>query len=176
MIRPVCVYHSYLCDSRVALFGVAEVIAAEAYIVKVHSKTKLVQHRLEILVRRIDEPVNSCNARGNIVLYVKRLERVKACLARLHGVYHIALYLRHLLVREITRNDVNSRRLDNRALSARQQRDTLRARICTLVKLSRQILHRKHKLAVLDLRQVIVCNIDRRLGEHHRCCQREILL
>ena len=176
VIRPVGVYHSDLCDSRVALFGITEIVTAEAYIVKIHSKTQLVEHCLEVVVCRIDKAVNRLYGRRDIVFDVQCLEGIKACLSGFNGVYHIALYLGYLLVRKVARNYVDPCGLDNRALSSRQQGDTLCAGIRTLVELSRQILNSEYELVVLYLRQVVIGDIDRRLGEHNGCCECKILL
>ena len=46
VVRPICVYHSYLSDSRISLFNVLEIILTELDIVKVHCKTKSVSMNL----------------------------------------------------------------------------------------------------------------------------------
>ena len=66
MVRPVGVDHTQLCYSRISVFVVTEIIAAEFQIRKCHGKAHAVKIIFHLVIVPFDEPFHRCHISRNI--------------------------------------------------------------------------------------------------------------
>ncbi len=175
VVRPVCIYHSYLSDSRISLFNVLEIILTELDIVKVHCKTQVCEHESKVIVCWIDKALNSLDCGRDSILDIKSIKAVQWRLSWFNRVYHIVFYLFKLSLSEFAWNDIYSCWFDSRSFSSGEKWDTLCTGIGSLIELTRQILNCENKLVSLYSREVVIGDVNSRLWENNRCCKVKIL-
>ena len=160
MVGPICVYHSYFGDSRVAILRL-EVILAERYVVGVHCKAVLVYKRLKSLSVELCKAVEGFYLGGDVVLDVQGLRLIKRRLSRLNRIYDVLFNLCDVAVAEVAVKCVHLCGAYERPFALRYYLYALCGGVCTLVKLSGQILYRKH-VCSLKLR-LVTYNVELRL-------------
>ena len=147
MIGPVGVDDLDLGYGRAAAFG-AEVALAELDVRKVHGKAVGPDELRQAVLCKI---VEGCEHRyfvRYIVCHCKGLGDLQGCLAGLHRVNDVFLYLCKLCLGNISVECVDLCRADQRPFLLGDQLDALSGGICALVELSGQELHGKYLGAV----------------------------
>ena len=165
VVRPIGIYHSYLCDSGISLLG-SEVITAEADIIEVHSKTVLSNKVGKTCLVKRDKSVKSSNAIGHGIRHSECFVLLKGSLSRLNGVDDVLLYSRKSLVAHVAVKLVDPCSLNRRTLALRDYLYTLSSRIRSLVKLTGEIFNREVTASVILIR--ISNNVELRLRENGR--------
>ena len=175
MVRPVRVDETHLGDCGITLLLVLKVALAELHVVKVHRKRIFLKKRFKLVLAVRDKAINCLNSSGDVESLCKCFGLVERCLAALHEVDNICLYLGDLLFSHVARKDIHSCGTDSRSVLICNELYTLCAGIGTLVELPRQIFNREYTVTCIGC-QLVKNNIALRLGENCILCFCEYLL
>ncbi len=100
VIRPIGIYHSDLCDSGVALFGIAEIVLTEFDVIEIHSETELFDKGVEPCIIEVYEALKLLDRCWDVVICIEGLNGFERSLAALYGVDDISLKLSELFIGE----------------------------------------------------------------------------
>ena len=166
VIRPIGVDGAQLGHARVALFGVAEIIAAEAEILRAHCHAHARHHLAERLVAHLRKAFDNRHVGRHVGLHFQRLRLLHARAARLDRVDDMVRDgLHHFAGHAVALDGVDLRagHLRLRLLRA-EQLQALGGAVRALVILAGQILHRE-QLSVQLRQGFIIERVGVRLGE-----------
>ena len=164
VVRPVGVDHLDLGDrGRAPLLR--EVLLAVADVSQVHGQATLVDEGLQALCVELQEALEPLDRLGLRVGLHAALARAEGCFARLHGIDHVALDGREVLVAERALQHVDLGREHRGPLARRQQLHALARRVGALVELPGQVLHREHA-RVADVWQLVADRVRLRLRKN----------
>ena len=162
VVGPVSVNQANLGDGRVAVLGL-EIFLAEHNVRVVHRKALLNAERFERRVIEREEAGQRLNTGGNGKFHLEGVAHLKGCLARFHGVDNVLLDGLQIFCGEVALEQIDAGAAHIGALALAEQLNALGGGVCALVKLTGQILHRKHGLC---RRQFVIGHIHRRFAEH----------
>ena len=141
VVRPVSIQYTHLCHRRVTLLFSLKVILNVLKIFECHSQIQRTVQFFKLILRHILEAVKNHNV-CRIIKYCYQCFRL--CRASLTGIYRVDAVIFDcckLLIGNVSLNHISSRRTDNRLCIFIQKLHALNSRICSLIKLSRQILY-----------------------------------
>ena len=176
VIGPVGVDHANLGNGGIPLFRVLEVGLAELDVVQIHGKAVLLDKVPKPGLAELTEARQGLHRGGNFVIAVQAGHQIERGLPALHRVDDVGLEPVKFLVGQVSGDDVYPGIAHPAALFLGENLDALLTGIRTLVKLTRQIFHRKNPLPVGKAGQGVVGHIHRRLGKYSADGQLEILL
>ena len=144
VIRPVGIQHPDLCHGRISLLFILKVILDMKEILEGHSQVQRSIKFFQLLLFHVFKAVKN--------LYIFRL--LKFChqslrfrrvrLSGIHRVNAVVLNSCQLFIGNISLDHIGCCGTDDRLLVLFQKLDTLDCRVCSLIKLSRQIFHGKN--------------------------------
>ena len=166
VIGPIGVDGAQLRDGRVALLGVAEVIAAEAQILRAHRHAHGLHHVGKRLVAHGGEAFDDGHIRRDVGVHRQGFGLVHAGAARLNRVDEVRGNRVHHRPRHLRALDGIHLRADHlrSILIGAEQLQALAGAVGALVILARQVLHRQ-QLRVHLRQRLIVQKVNVRLGE-----------
>ena len=169
VIGPVCVDHFELCDGRLPVLGISEVVPAHSEVSLVHCKPHVLDVSAEHVVCHMCESDQSLDLLRDVVLLLKSLRLVKACFPCLNRVDHITLDSIDVGLAQIAVQSIDSCELDSRPLALRQDLDALLSRVSSLIELSRKSLNSKNACRLARSEQLVLTFrsvVQLRLSEH----------
>ena len=169
MVGPVGIDHADFGDGGVAVFFVFEVVAAEAQVVLIHGKTLFLDKCCQSIIVHGAETVESFNFGRDFVFDLQGFGLVHRSFTAFDRVDDILLDAGEILFGNRTLNDVNVRGVNVRTLTLGENLDTLSSGVCTLVKLTGQILNCENGCAG-NAGQLIIGDVQLRFGEDNLLC------
>ena len=165
VVRPVGVDHADLGDGRVAALGVFKVVLAEGDVVGVHREPVAGDEVRQ--PRRVErgEAVECFHRRGDVVFDVERFGQLERREAAFHRVDEIVLDRVERVRRDAAREDVHPRGTHDRLFLGGGEGDALGAGIGALVELAGQVLDREDLFARRGGGELVVGQVDLRLGK-----------
>ena len=144
VIRPVSIQYPDLGHRRISLLFVLKVILDMKKILKSHSQVQRSIKLFQLLLFHVFKAVKN--------LYILRLFKFRhqslrfrrVCLSGIHWVDAVVLNRFQLFIGNISFDHISGCGTDDRLLVLFQELDTLNCRVCSLIKLSRQIFHGKN--------------------------------
>ena len=144
MIGPVSIQHPDLCHRRISLLFVLKVILDMKEILEGHGQVQRSIKLFQLLLFHVFKAVKN--------LYILRLFKFchqslrfrRICLSGIHRVNAVVLNRFQLFIGNISLDHIGCCGTDDRLLVLFQELDTLNCRVCSLIKLSRQIFHGKN--------------------------------
>ena len=143
VIGPVGIQHADFRNRGIPFFP-AEIIPAEGKVVRIHRQAVRGDHFFQARTVQLREARQNRDLRRNRIIRFQRGRLLQRCFPRLHRVNDILLNLRDLRLREAAGKHIQLRAAHRRTLALGNNLDTLGRRIRPLVKLAREILHRKN--------------------------------
>ena len=165
VIRPIRIDHLDLSYSRISVLG-TKIVAAESYIIKIHSKSVIVNELSKLLILVGDKAVEHLDLGGYLIVHLKRVAGVERSLTALNGVDNVLLDSCYLLLAKISKQAVNSCGANHRTLATGDYLDTLSGRVSSLVELTGEIFNSKD--SIVFSRLLVRNDIKLRLGEYGR--------
>ena len=164
MVGPIGIDHLELRHGRVALFRIAEIIAAKHKVRYTHGKAHLRMILRDLLMRPLRKASHPLDIGGPVRMKLQAFRQLHGGLAGFHGVNQVIFHRFKLLVRQIPleRNDARGEHAGPLPLG--EQGDTLRRGIGALIVLAGQIFRGENAPAGLD-REHGGYGIHIRLGE-----------
>ena len=163
VIGPVGVDHADLGNGGIPPLCILEICLAELDVVQIHGKTVLLDKVRQSCLAQLAEALEGLHGGGDLVVAVQAGHQVQRSLPALHRVDDVRLEPVKFLVGQIAGNDVYPGILHPAAILLGQNLDALLTGIRTLVKLTRQILHRKNPLRIGKAGQGVIGHVHRRL-------------
>ena len=146
MVGPVGVDHPDLGDGGISVLG-AEIVLAEGNIVQIHGQAVLLDKSRQAVLIQPNKAVQGCHLGGNVILHRQSLRLCQRCLPAFHRVDHILLDLGDLSIGQLAVQGIDLGGADSGPIAGAEDLDALGRRVCPLVKLTGQGLHRKHDRA-----------------------------
>ena len=166
VVAPIGVQHPYLGHAGVAALFVVEIAL---YVLKVgerHCQSQRVVQRLQLIRSHILETVENLHILRLVIVFCQSLGLLLRCHTAVHRVHTVFHQGGFLILGEATAYHVGRCRADNRVLRRIEQTHTLLRTVSPLVELTRQILHREHKVILLMGERLLIHLIHRRFGKH----------
>ena len=163
VIRPVSVDHSDFGDCRIALFR-SEIRLTESNIVAVHGERILAHERVELVARQIYEPVERSDGSWDRIIRLERFGLSHIGFASLDGVYDVLFDRRDFAFGKRAVKNVNFGGADKRTFALRNDLNTLRRAVRTLIELPREVFDRERVPAARV--ESIARFVHLRLGKH----------
>ncbi len=145
MVAPIRINKSKLGYGRISAFFIAEVFAAEFYIIGVHCESVTLDVGNKLVVGGYGEAVKRCDFGRRCDLFFKSLRNIFGGFATFDRIYDICLKTRKFFVGDISVEQIDLAGSHARANAVHEKRDALLAGVGSLIELSRKIL--KHKAA-----------------------------
>ena len=142
VVGPISVDHSDLGYCGISLLA-DKILLTEDDIVNIHCKSVFFYKVLKSRSVKSDKSVERLYLCGNIIFYLERFGKLESRLSRFNGVDDVFFDLRNILLRKIAVKNVHLCGAHCRTVALRDDLDTLRRRICSLVKLTGQIFNGK---------------------------------
>ena len=163
MVRPVGINHADFRDSGLPTL-LPEISLAEGDVCLVHGKTVLTDKVRQTLFVQLGKALHGGNGSGNGVLHLQGFRLGEASLPGFHRVNHILLDFGNVCFLQISVQGVDLGGMYQRTLPLGDNLDTLGSRVRSLVKLTGQVLHRKHHSSLQV--HIFRGNIQLRLGKY----------
>ena len=157
--------HANLGDGGVTLFLIAEIALEEKGILKVHSKTLILNELGKCRAVKGDKAAKRLNLGRDGIVDSQRLKGIKRRFPRFHGVDDVLFDLLYVLGGQLAFKEINTRGAYGRTLTAGNDLNTLCGRVSALVKLPRKVLDSKNRGKV-TLGNFLGYNVKLRLGKH----------
>ena len=170
VVGPVGVDHTDFRDGRITVFGIPEIFLTELDITQIHCQTVVLHKLIQFCCSQINETGKCFNGCRNLIICIEGFRQFHSSLTAFYGVDEVSLYLFKFSIGNITDDHINLCRAYTAAFTLQEDLNTLFAAVRSLVKLTRQIFHRKHALASAEGRQFLVNIVNCRFGEHGRDC------
>ena len=148
VVAPIRVNHPQLRDGRVAVLGIAEIIAHEAQVLIRHREAHFLEIRVHLLVVPACKAGNRLDGRGGFHAQVEAFGFFHGGFAALHGVNQILFDMRKRFFGDSALYCHDLRRDDLRALALGQKLRALGGAVGALVVLPGQVFHRERLPAV----------------------------
>ena len=147
VIRPIGIDHFDFRNGGISALAL-KIIAAEANIALVHSKTARTDKCVQPRVVKLREALQNLDRIRNPIVRRKRFGKFKRSLSALHGIDHIFFDFGLVRIGKSARQQIQLRRANGRTVALGQNLNALCRGIRPLVELSRQIFHCEHISAV----------------------------
>ena len=170
VIRPVCIENPDFRNGRVPLLFIFKIILDVKEIFKGHSQVQGAVKLTQPVLCKFTEALKNFNV-FRLVKYSNERGRFRIIiLPGIHRVNAEGFDGLCLLFRQGSRNDIGSSRFDNRILFLIQKLYTLFSRVCSLIKLPRQVFNGKYGISLFRRKAFFIYKVHRRLRKN--CNQR----
>ncbi len=166
VIGPVSIQNPDLCHGRIPFFLVPEIILDKLKIPEGHGKIQRIVQLFQLFLFHPLETVKNFHILRFRKIHGQRFRLLRSGLAGIHRINAVGTDRRHLLLRNLSFNDIGCGRTDQRLLVLLQKGNALNRRICPLIELSRQILHGKDMRTIIHRKLLVIQNVHGRLGKH----------
>ena len=144
MVRPVCIYHTNLGNGRISVLLIMEIVLQELQVIQIHSKSQGIQQIREAMLIQGNKSVNGCYRLRCSIVNCQCFRLFQCSFPAFHCVDHIILDRSNVAFAQVALKGIDLCRTDHRALTLRQDLDTLCSRVGSLVELTGQRLYSKY--------------------------------
>ena len=172
MVGPVGVDHADFGDGGVAVLFILEVVAAEAQVVLIHSKTLCLDKCCQSIVIHGAEAVEGFDLGRDFVFDLQGFGLFHRSFTAFDRVDDILLDAGKIILGNGAFDDVNLCGVDVGTFALGEDLDTLSSGVCALVKLTGQILNCENRCTG-DAGQLVIGDVQLRFGEDDLLCIRK---